>query len=93
VFNETIKNLNIRCFKVFPDHELYEIGSECAATLMKLDDLITKISKDEIVYLISDDITADLELERWSKERSQSIIDMRKEGDFFHFLIRKENDI
>lgn len=90
IFNETIKNLRIRCFKFFPDHELYEIGSECAATLSKLDDLIPRIKIGEIIYLVSDDITADLELERWSKERSQTIVDMRKEGNYFHFLIRKK---
>ncbi|MFB5599842.1 MAG: hypothetical protein ACE5SW_06405 [Nitrososphaeraceae archaeon] len=91
IFHETIKNLGIRCFKFFPDHELYEIGSECAATLSKLDDLIPRIKIGEIIYLVSDDITADLELERWSKERSQTIVDMRKEENYFHFLIRKKN--
>lgn len=92
IFEESIKNLNIRCFKFFPDHELYEIGSECAATLLKLDDLIPTIKTGEIIYLVSDDVTADLELERWSKENYQTIVDVRKEGEFFHFLIRKENE-
>jgi hypothetical protein len=42
--------------------------------------------------LASDDITADLELTRWSIERSQSILDIRKEGPIFHFLVRKEKN-
>jgi TusA-related sulfurtransferase len=53
---------------------------------------LTKIDIGEIVYLASDDITADLELTRWSKERSQSILEIRKEGLIFHFLVRKEKN-
>jgi TusA-related sulfurtransferase len=82
----------VRCFKAYPDHEMYELGTECAATLTKLDELLTKIDIGEIVYLASDDITADLELTRWSKENSQSILDIRKEGPIFHFLVRKEKN-
>ena len=82
----------MRCFKAYPDHEMYELGTECAATLTKLDELLTKIDIGEIVYLASDDITADLELTRWSKENSQSILEIRKEGPIFHFLVRKEKN-
>jgi glycine cleavage system H protein len=82
----------VRCFKAYPDHEMYELGTECAATLTKLDELLTKIDIGEIVYLASDDITADLELTRWSKENSQSILEIRKEGPIFHFLVRKEKN-
>jgi TusA-related sulfurtransferase len=71
---------------------MYELGTECAATLTKLDELLTKIDIGEIVYLASDDITADLELTRWSKENSQSILEIRKEGPIFHFLVRKEKN-
>jgi TusA-related sulfurtransferase len=88
-----IEDLNVRCFKYFPDYELYEIGSECVATLMKLDDLLSRIKVGEIVYLVSDDVTADIELQRWSMENSQSVVDIRKEKNLFHFLIRKEKDI
>jgi glycine cleavage system H protein len=82
----------VRCFKAYPDYELYELGTECAATLTKLDELLTKIDIGEIVYLASDDITADLELSRWSKERSQSILEIRKEALIFHILVRKEKN-
>jgi len=92
-FKIIVKDLNVRCFKYFPDYELYEIGSECVATLMKLDDLLLRIKVGEIVYLVSDDVTADIEVERWSLENSQSVVDIRKEKNLFHFLIRKEKDI
>ena len=91
-----IKNLidefHVRCFKAYPDYEMYELGTECAATLSKLDDLIDKIKIGEIVYLASDDITADLELMRWAHERSHSILEIRKEGAIFHFLVKKEKN-
>lgn len=85
-----INDLKVKCFKEFPDYEMYEIGQECAATLNKLDELLTRINIGEIVYLVSDDITADLELLRWSDNTSQPIIDLRKENSLFHFLIKKE---
>ena len=91
-FKSLIDEFHVRCFKAYPDYEMYKLGTECAATLTKLDELLTKINIGEIVYLASDDITADLELMRWSKERSQSILEIRKEGLIFHFLVRKEKN-
>lgn len=91
-FKSLIDEFHVRCFKAFPDYEMYELGTECAATLTKLDELLTKIDIGKIVYLASDDITADLELTRWAQERSQSILEIRKEGLMFHFLVRKEKN-
>lgn len=91
-FKSLIDEFHVRCFNAYPDYEMYELGTECAATLTKLDELLTKIDIGAIVYLASDDITADLELTRWSKERSQSILEIRKEGLIFHFLVRKEKN-
>ncbi|HET9807780.1 MAG TPA: hypothetical protein VFP49_12810, partial [Nitrososphaeraceae archaeon] len=91
-FKTLIDEFHVRCFKAYPDYEMYELGTECAATLAKLDDLLTQINIGEIVYLASDDITADIELARWSKENSQSILEVRKEGSIFHFLVKKEKN-
>jgi len=91
-FKNLIDEFHVRCFKVYPDHEMYELGTECAATLSKLDDLLTQINIGEVVYLASDDITADLEMARWSQERSQSILEVRREGSIFHFLVKKEKN-
>lgn len=91
-FKTLIDEFSVRCFKAYPDYEMYELGTECAATLAKLDDLFTRINIGEIVYLASDDITADLELARWCKEQSQSILEVRKEGSIFHFLVKKEKN-
>src|SRR5918995_7132205 len=86
----TIQKLRVRCFAAFPDHEMFEIGVECSATLAKLDELIKKISIEEVILLVSDDPTADLEMLRWSEERGgQSLLEMRNEGNLFHFIVKK----
>ncbi len=84
-----IKDLHIRCFIAYPDYEMYEIGIECAATLAKLNELVSGIGVGEIIHLVSDDKTADLEMMRWSEENGQSILESRREGNLLHFIIKK----
>jgi glycine cleavage system H protein len=84
-----IQKLRVRCFAAFPDHEMFEIGVECSATLAKLDELIKKIPTGEVIHLVSDDPTADIEMLRWSEERGQSLLEMRSEGNLFHFIVKK----
>jgi glycine cleavage system H protein len=84
-----IEQLRIRCFAASPDYEMFEIGVECAATLTKLDELMVKISVGDIVHLVSDDPTADLEIMRWSEQNSQLLLETRREGNLFHFIIKK----
>jgi TusA-related sulfurtransferase len=68
---------------------MYEIGVECAATLTKLDELISKIEIGEVIHLVSDDKTADLEMIRWSQESGQSILETRPEENLLHFIVKK----
>lgn len=87
--NSLIERLRVRCFAAFPDYEMFEIGIECAATLTKLDELLTKIDVGEVIHLVSDDPTADLELIRWSEQNNQSLLEIRTEANLFHFIIKK----
>ena len=84
-----IDKLHIKCFSAFPDYEMFEIGVECAATLTKLDELIGKIDLGNVVHVVSDDTSADLEMIRWSEERKQSLLEYRKEGTLYHFIVKK----
>jgi glycine cleavage system H protein len=84
-----INELHIQCFVAYPDYEMYEIGVECAATLTKLDELISKIEIGEVIHLVSDDKTADLEMIRWSQESGQSILETRPEENLLHFIVKK----
>ncbi|MDQ3969983.1 MAG: sulfurtransferase TusA family protein [Thermoproteota archaeon] len=84
-----IQKLRVRCFAAFPDHEMFEIGVECSATLAKLDELIEKIPAGDVIHLISDDPTADIEMLRWSEQKRQSLLEIRNEGNLFHFIVKK----
>ena len=84
-----MEKLHVRCFAAFPDYEMFEIGVECAATLTKLDELIGKINMGNVVHVVSDDTSADLEMIRWSKEREQDLLETRKEANLFHFIVKK----
>jgi TusA-related sulfurtransferase len=68
---------------------MFEIGIECAATLSKLDDLISGIETGQIVHLVSDDPMADIEMTRWAEQTGQKLIETRKEENLLHFLIQK----
>jgi len=84
-----MEKLHVRCFAAFPDYEMFEIGVECAATLTKLDELIGKINMGNVVHVVSDDTSADLEMIRWSEERGQDLLETRKEANLFHFIVKK----
>jgi len=84
-----IETLHVRCFAAFPDYEMYEIGTECAAVLVKLNELLSRMEVGEVVHIVSDDWTAPIEMDRWSTETGHPVADARKEGNLYHFLVRK----
>lgn len=84
-----IAALRVRCFAAFPDYEMFEIGIECSAILVKLNELLAGIPPGEVVHLVTDDPTAPIEMVRWSDQTGQPVIDERREGPLFHFLVRK----
>src|SRR3954462_15633572 len=52
---QLLKKYNVKWFKKFPDFEIYELGTECSATLAKLDDFMEKeMEIGQIVHLVSD---------------------------------------
>jgi glycine cleavage system H lipoate-binding protein/TusA-related sulfurtransferase len=84
-----IGDLRIRCFKAFPDYEMWEIGVECAAVLVRLNDLMERCKVGDVVHVVSDDPTADIEMERWSDETGQAVLESRVEGKLTHFIVKK----
>jgi glycine cleavage system H lipoate-binding protein/TusA-related sulfurtransferase len=86
---QKIAEFHVRCFKAFADHEVSEIGTECSAVLVRLNDLLATLPIGEVVHLISDDPTAYVEMVAWSERTGQSLVDWRKEGNLFHFIIKK----
>ena len=84
-----ISALKVHCYAAFPDHEMFEIGTECAAVLTRLDELMKEIRVGEVVHIVSDDWTAPAEMVNWSIRTKQPVIDESKEGNLYHFLVRK----
>ena len=84
-----IAEFHVRCFKAFPDHEMSEIGTECSAVLIRLNDLLATIPLGEVVHLVSDDQTAYVEMVAWSERTGQNLMDWRQEGNLFHFIVKK----
>ena len=90
VFKKKIVEFHARCFKAFPDHEMYEIGTECSAVLVRLNELLATTSVGDVVHLVTDDPTSYVEMVRWTDQTGQQLVDWRQEGNLFHFIVRKE---
>ncbi len=84
-----IAALRVHCFAAFPDYEMYEIGTECAAVLVKLNELLRQAAAGEVVHVVSDDWTAPVEMDRWAEETGNALVETRREGKLYHFLVRK----
>ena len=68
---------------------MYEIGTECTAVIVHLNDQIASMKSGDVIHLVSDDPTAYVEMVAWSDRTGQSLVDWRKEGDLFHFIVKK----
>jgi glycine cleavage system H protein len=84
-----IHELRVRCFGAFPDYEMWEIGVECAAVLIRLNELLERCKVNDIVHVVSDDATADIEMQRWTYDTGQVVLESRKEGNLTHFIVKK----
>jgi glycine cleavage system H protein len=85
-----IAEFHARCFKAFPDHEMYEIGTECSAVLVRLNELLASALVGDVVHLVTDDPTSYVEMVRWTDQTGHGLVDWRREGNLFHFIVRKE---
>ncbi len=84
-----IRELHARCFKAYPDHDLWEIGVECGAVLVRLNELIERCQVGEVIHVVSDDPTADIEMIRWSDQTGQEVLESRQEENLTHFIVKK----
>jgi len=89
-FKKKIAEFHARCFKAFPDHEMYEIGTECSAVLVRLNELLVSIPIEDVIHLVTDDPTSYVEMVRWRDQTGHGLVDWRQEGNLFHFIFRKE---
>jgi tRNA 2-thiouridine synthesizing protein A len=80
----------VHCYAAFPDLQIFDTGVECQAVLAKLNELIGRSTPGTVVLVVSDDSSAEVEMERWSDQTGNTIVDRRREGNLFHFVVRKE---
>jgi glycine cleavage system H protein len=86
----SLRERRVHCFAEFPDHEMFEIGVECAAVLVRLNELLAGSAVGTVVHVVSDDNTADTEMQRWSHQTGNAVVQSKKEGDLYHFIVKKE---
>jgi glycine cleavage system H protein len=84
-----ISELKIRCFAEFPDSEMYEIGTECSAVLVRLDELLAGSPIGTVVHLVSDDPASEVEMIRWSDRTGNQLLETRREGKLVHYVLKK----
>ena len=85
----SLRERHVRCFAEFPDQEMFEIGVECSAVLVKLNELLATSPAGTVVHVVSDDKTADVEMERWSDETGNALVQSKVEGNLYHFIVKK----
>jgi len=85
-----LRERHIRCFAAYPDLELFDIGVECAAVLVKLNEMVTNSPNGTVIHVVSDDPKAEGEMEKWAEITGNRIRDSRRETSFYHFLVEKK---
>ena len=89
MLSRAVAKHHVRCFKAFPDRDMYEIGTECNAVIVRLNEQLASMKVGEVVHLVSDDPTAYVEMAVWTDRTGHDLADWRREGDLFHFIVRK----
>ncbi|HTT36004.1 MAG TPA: sulfurtransferase TusA family protein [Thermoplasmata archaeon] len=92
IYAERIRTKRIRCYPAVPDAELFEIGAECQAILVRLNEEIARRAPEEVVLLVTDDPTSPIEMVRWSDTHGHPVLATRVEDGLYHFLIRRATD-
>jgi glycine cleavage system H protein len=84
--------MHIHCLPAVPDTEMFEIGAECQAILVRLDEEIAQRAVGDVVHLVTDDPTSPIEMVRWSDRSGYPVLHAWAEGNLRHFLVRRTAD-
>ena len=87
---QQLQQRRVHCFAEFPDQEMFEIGVECSAVLVELNQLLAKSLEGTVFHIVSDDPTADIEMQRWSDQTKNPVLETRREGNLYHFIVKKK---
>ncbi|MCI4326458.1 MAG: hypothetical protein L3K16_02305 [Thermoplasmata archaeon] len=86
---QKVREMRIHCLPAAPDVEMFEIGAECQAILVRLDEELAQLPVDDVVHLVTDDATAPIEMVRWSDRSGYPVLHAWADDHLRHFLVRK----
>jgi len=72
-----------------PDRELDCLGLYCPEPVFRTRQEIDKLAVGQVLEVIADDPAAEEDIKRLVKRLGQRLLELRKEEDRLHFLIKK----
>ncbi len=84
-----IRARKVRCWPITPEAELYELGVECSAVLVRLNEELARRRPGEALLLVTDDPTSPIEMVRWSDQSGEAVRAHAQDGGVHRFLVEK----
>jgi tRNA 2-thiouridine synthesizing protein A len=75
--------------KIKSNRELDCVGLYCPEPVFRTRQEIDKLNVGEVLEVVADDPAAEEDIPRLVKRLEQQLVEMRKEKDQFHFIIKK----
>lgn len=72
-----------------PNRELDCVGLYCPEPVFRTRQELDKLDVGEVLEVVADDPAAEEDIPRLVKRLGQQLVEMRKEKDQFHFVIKK----
>jgi tRNA 2-thiouridine synthesizing protein A len=75
--------------KIKPNRELDCVGLYCPEPVFRTRQELDKLDVGQVLEVVADDPAAEEDIPRLVKRLEQQLVEMRKENDQFHFVIKK----
>jgi tRNA 2-thiouridine synthesizing protein A len=75
--------------QIKPNRELDCMGLYCPEPVFRTRQELDKLEIGQVLEVVADDPAAEEDIPRLVKRLEQQLVEMRKENDRFHFLIKK----
>jgi len=75
--------------KIKPNRELDCVGLYCPEPVFRTRQELDKLDVGQILKVVADDPAAEEDIPRLVKRLEQQLVEVRKENDRFHFVIKK----
>jgi tRNA 2-thiouridine synthesizing protein A len=75
--------------KIKPNRELDCVGLYCPEPVFRTRQELDKLDVGQVLKVVADDPAAEEDIPRLVKRLEQQLVEMHKEKDQFHFIIKK----